>query len=439
MCTNFLLIPALPIDPIIVDNIAIIGSGIAGLGCAHFLQSRANVTVFEASDYVGGHSNTINIDEGGGSEAVLDTGFMVYNEVTYPLLTRLFADLDVPTKPTEMSFSVRHGASGVEWNGSGLTKLFAQRRNLLSLRHWRFLLQLNRFNKEAVTALNEPEWAEMTLKDYVEARGYGQDFLERYLVPMSSAVWSTPPEQMLLFPAMTLLRFWHNHGFLGLDTQHPWRTVDGGAREYVKRLIAPFHDRIRTNTPVKSVHVSGHGMVGVESADGIESFDKVIFATHADQALRLLASPSSLQRELLSPFAYQPNSVRVHTDPRFMPKTRRCWASWNYRSEATSDTSIHYWMNSLQGVSDKEDYFVSLNVGDRVPEAACKRAIDYDHPLFDLDAIKAQSRLPELNDTSGVTFFCGSYFRYGFHEDAFKSAVDLCTALVGSDPWEACA
>ena len=417
-----------------MDKIAIIGSGIAGLGCAHFLQNRAEITVFEAGDHVGGHSNTISIDEGD-REVVLDTGFMVYNEVTYPLLTRLFAELDVPTKPTQMSFSVHHGASGIEWNGTSVSALFAQRRNLFKLSHWRFLLQLNRFNKESVAALVEPQWAEMTLAEYVDARGYGQDFLERYLVPMSSAVWSTPAEEMLRFPAMTLVRFWHNHGFLGLNAQHPWRTVDGGAREYVKRLIAPFRERIHTSTPVLRVHVSGNGLVGVESARGIETFDKVIFATHADQALRMLELPTPLQRELLSPFAYQPNSVRVHTDPQFMPKTRGCWASWNYRSEE-SGTSTHYWMNYLQGVSEKDDYFVSLNVSDRVPAAACKRAIDYEHPLFDLDAIKAQRRLPELNDTSGVTFFCGSYFRYGFHEDAFKSAVDLCTTLAGSDPWE---
>jgi predicted NAD/FAD-binding protein len=416
-----------------VEKIAIIGSGIAGLGCAHFLHGQHELTIFEAADHVGGHSNTISIDENG-REIVLDTGFMVYNEVTYPLLTRLFAELNAPTKPTSMSFSVHHGASGLEWNGTSLNTVFAQRRNLLNPRHWRFVLQLNRFNKEAVAALDDPQWAVMTLEEYVDARGYGQDFLDRYLVPMSSAVWSTPRERMLRFPAVTLLRFWHNHGFLGLDSQHPWRTVDGGSREYVSRLMEPFKDRIHTNTPVSHVRISEDG-VEISSKRGTEHFDKVILATHADQALRLLDSPTPLQRELLAPFAYQPNSVRVHNDPKFMPKTRRCWASWNYRSEPAG-TSIHYWMNSLQGVSDQEDYFVSLNASERVPESACKRALDYEHPLFDLAAIQAQQRLPELNDARGVSFFCGSYFRYGFHEDAFKSAVDLCQTLLQRDPWE---
>ena len=366
---------------------------------------------------------------------------MVYNDVTYPNLIRLFEALEVPTKPAPMSFSVHHGPSGVEWNGSGLNTLFAQRKNLLSLRHWRFLRQLNRFNKEACDALDDPRWQEMTLGEYVSARGYGKDFLDRYLIPMSSAVWSAPRQKMLRFPAVTLLRFWYNHGFLGLDTQHPWRTVDGGAQEYVRRLIEPIRDRIHLNTPVGQVWRDADGVEIITHARGVERFDRVILATHAPQSLKLLESPTVLENELLSRFSYQPNEVKLHTDPRFMPDTRRCWAAWNYRSDVDGsevNATTHYWMNCLQGVSDQKNYFVSLNTSERVSDEDCLRKINYEHPLFDLEALRAQKRLPELNRTGNGnrTYYCGAWFRYGFHEDGLLSAVDLCHNLLGGDPWE---
>jgi predicted NAD/FAD-binding protein len=423
-----------------MERIAIIGSGIAGLGCAWFLNRKHDVTVFEADDHIGGHSNTITVDEDG-RDIPIDTGFMVYNDVTYPNLIRLFEALEVPTKSTSMSFSVHHGPSGLEWNGAGLNTLFAQRKNLFSLRHWRFLLQLNRFNKEAVSALDDPAFQNMNLAEYVEARNYGQDFLDQYLVPMSSAVWSTPPEKMLQFPAKTLLRFWFNHGFLGMDTRHPWRTVVGGSKEYVSRLVEPFREKIHLETPVSRIQRDGEGVDVVTERFGTQRFDKVILATHAPQSLKLLDDPSPLENELLSPFAYQPNAVKLHTDPQFMPESRRCWASWNYRSDSTGSdvkTTTHYWMNSLQGVSERENYFVSLNAGDRVAPDRCLKELDYEHPLFDLEAIEAQKRLPELNETKedNRTFFCGAWFRYGFHEDGILSAVNLCHNLLGGDPWE---
>ena len=425
-----------------MEKIAIVGSGISGLGCAYFLHKRHDLTIYEAASHVGGHSNTVTVPEEG-RDVPIDTGFMVYNEVTYPHLTRLFAELDVPTKLAPMSFSVHHGKSGLEWNGGGFNTLFGQRRNLLNLRHWRFLLRLNRFNKEAVAAIHEEPWRRMSLAEYVEARGYGQDFLERYLVPMSSAVWSTPPEEMLRFPAMTLLRFWFNHGFLGLHTQHPWRTVDGGSREYVKRLIEPFRDRILLETPVQRIVRSPEGVTVNAAGRPDALFDKVILATHADQALRLLSDPISLESEILSKFRFQPNQVCLHTDPRFMPATRRCWASWNYRTDpgppgGEDRATTHYWMNSLQGVSDRKNYFVSLNAGDGIPEEACLKRLDPEHPLFDLAAIDAQKRLPDLNraEDGTRTFFCGAWSRYGFHEDGFLSAVDLCAHLLGGDPWK---
>lgn len=335
-----------------------------------------------------------------------------------------------------MTFSVQHQRSGTEWNGDRFSTLFAQRRNLLNLRHWRFLLQLNRFNKEAVAALDEPQWAEMNLADYVEARGYGTDFLDRYLVPMSSAVWSTPPQKMLKFPAMTLVRFWFNHGFLGLSGRHQWRTVDGGSREYVRRLIRPFEDRIHTKSPALSVREAGDEVEVEISGEGAGTrrFDRVILAAHADQSLRMLAAPTPLQDELLRPFTYQANDVDLHSDVAFMPKKRLAWGSWNYRSDPGGNPSIHYWMNNLQGVSKKENYFVSLNSRDEISPDMIRKNLQYDHPLFDLDAMAAQARLPELN-VDGRIHFSGSYFRYGFHEDAFKSAVDLSQQLLEGDPW----
>jgi predicted NAD/FAD-binding protein len=423
-----------------MTTLAIIGAGVAGLGCAHFLHSRYNLTLFEQNDYPGGHTNTITVDEQG-RDVPIDTGFMVYNEVTYPNLTRLFRELDVKTKPTSMSFSVRHQPSGIEYNGAGLNRLFGRRRNLLSPRFWRLLMQMNRFNAEAIAALDDPAYAAHTIGRYVEERGYGEDFLNLFLVPMSAAVWSTPPDRMLDFPAVTLLRFFYNHGFLGLRTHHPWRTLEGGAKTYVAKMSAPWRSRVCLNS--RAVKVSrGPRSVRVVTADGAEArFDKVILASHADETLRLLADPTLAEQRLLSQFQYQPNTATLHTDPSFMPRTRACWASWNYRIDQEpgggTRPSTHYWMNSLQGVSQRRNYFVSLNSHDRVAPAAILRRIEYHHPLFNLGAIAAQRELPDLNrlGPGQTTYFCGSYFKYGFHEDAFTSGLECARAVTGEPLW----
>lgn len=424
-------------------SIAIIGTGIAGLGCAHFLHPEHDITVFEKDGHVGGHANTVCVREPETErELPIDTGFMVFNRVTYPLLCRLFETLRVPVKPTDMSFSVRDHATGIEWCGSSLNHLFAQRRNLVRWRFLRMVWQVDRFNREAVAALDDPAAASMTLREYVAARGYGADFLELYLVPMSSAVWSTPPEQMLQFPAATLLRFFHNHGFLGLHTQHPWWTVEGGSREYVKRLVAPWSDRIQRGRPVYRVERAASA-VAVVTADGERhEFDRVILATHADQALRLLADPTEDEIRVLSAFRYQKNTATLHTDVAVMPRTRRSWASWNYevarKNDGTMYPATHYWMNRLQEVSRRENYFVSINRAGHIAPERVLRRIAYEHPLFDLAAVRAQGDLPVLNRRAveGTrTFFAGSYFRYGFHEDAFMSAVDLSALLLDRDPW----
>lgn len=428
-----------------MKSIAIIGTGIAGMGCAHFLHRHHQVTLFEQNDYVGGHTNTVTTREPlSDREVPIDTGFMVFNRVTYPLLCRLFEALEVPVKPTDMSFSVSDLRNGIEWCGSSLNHIFAQRRNLLNWRFISMVRNIDRFNREALAAMDDPETAGLTLGEYVRRRGYGADFLEMYLVPMGGAVWSMPPARMLRFPAATLLRFFYNHGFLGLNTQHQWWTVDGGARQYVHRLTAPWRQHIQVGVGAAKVQRED-GVVWVTTTDGRRrAFDAVILATHADQALALLDDPTPPEREVLGRFHYQSNAATLHTDESVMPRTRRAWASWNYETvlgpEGELDPATHYWMNRLQGVSDRQNYFVSINRAEHIAPQKVLRRIAYHHPLFDLGAIEAQARLPQLNQRaaeSTQTYFAGSYFRYGFHEDAFKSAVDLSAQLLGGDPWNA--
>ena len=424
-------------------SLAIIGTGIAGMGSAHFLHRHYALTLFEQNAYTGGHTNTVTVPETGTGRLVpIDTGFMVFNYETYPHLARLFGQLNVPVKKTAMSFSVRHEDTGLEFAGSSLNHLFAQRRNLFRVRFLRLLLTVDRFNREAAPALSDPAWASVTLGDYVRRRGYGDDFLNLYLVPMSSAVWSMPPARMLEFPAITLLRFFHNHGFLGLHTQHQWWTVDGGSREYVTRLTQPWRDRIQHNVRVVRVRREPGGIT-VTTADGAtRQFDKVILACHGDEALRLLADPTPDESRLLGEFHYQPNVATLHTDTSVMPRTPLAWSAWNYSITRSTDghasPATHYWMNRLQGVSDRENYFVSINGADRIAPAKVLKTIHYDHPLFNLGAVRAQALLPRLNESARgrtETYFAGAWQRYGFHEDGLLSALNLSRFLLGRDPW----
>ena len=430
-----------------MPSLAIIGTGIAGLGCAHFLHRRFDLTLFEQNDYVGGHTHTVTVPEPRSAIAparsvAMDTGFMVFNKVTYPHLTRLFASLEVPIKPTAMSFSVRHADLGLEFAGSSLNHLFCQRRNLVRPRFWRLLSAINRFNTEAVTALADPATQNETLGDYVKRRGYGADFFDLYLVPMSSAVWSTPPELMLSFPATTLLRFFHNHGFLGLHTQHPWWTVEGGAKSYVEKITRPWRDRIRLRQPARRIVRTGDGVAVTTAVGETLLFDKVILACHGDQARQLLAAPTFDEDRLLREFRYQPNVATVHTDASVMPRTRLAWSSWNYeiageRNGRTS-TATHYWMNSLQGVSDRENYFVTINRPEAIASDRVLRRINYEHPLFSLGAVRAQAEIPALNAAARgttETYFAGAWQRFGFHEDGLLSAVRLSELLLEGDPW----
>lgn len=414
-----------------MEKVAIIGTGIAGMGCGHFLHQKYEITIFEQNNYIGGHTNTITVDEDGTS-VHMDTGFMVFNYPTYPNLVKLFEEIKAPVKKSDMSFSVQHLQSGLEFSGSGLDGVFAQRKNIFNVRYIKMLLQITRFNKESVKILDDPKYADYSLGQYIKEFNYGEDMLWKYLVPMSSAVWSTPMELMLDFSAVSLIRFFKNHGFLGLNTQHQWYTLHNGSQSYRELLIKPFKDKIFTNMAATNVVRKGIKALVTTSDGAIQEFDKVIFASHADQTLRLLDQPTADEKRLLSLFKYQYNSATIHTDESLMPKNKKVWSSWNYRMENINGKQVPttiYWMNRLQQVSKNKNYFVSISaIPDSIDKTKILKVIDYEHPLFDVEAMKAQKELYKLNE-QGPLYFCGSYFKYGFHEDAYTSAVELCKKL----------
>lgn len=411
-----------------MEKVAIIGTGIAGMGCGHLLQCKYHLTFYEEQDYIGGHTNTVTLEEHG-ETVYIDTGFMVFNQQTYPQLSRLFDKIHAPVKATDMSFSVQYLPDHLEYSGSSLNHLFAQRRNLFNPSFLKMLMQINRFNKESVAILDQPKYENYSIGRYISEFGYSQDMLWKYLIPMSSAVWSTPMEQILDFPAVSLIRFFKNHGFLGLDTQHQWYTLHNGSQSYRELLIKPFKDRIQLRKKVLEVSRMADGKVSVLAEDGSSSiYDRVILACHADQAYKILKDKTPDEVRLLSKFKYQPNKAVLHTDRNLMPKKKLTWSSWNYRVEKQGEAlvpSTIYWMNRLQQVSNHQDYFVSINPSSSIDEKKIIREIDYEHPLFDVPAMQAQKELPILNQ-HGPVYYCGSYFKYGFHEDAYASAVALC-------------
>ena len=414
-------------------RIAIVGTGVAGLSCAWRLKEIADLTLFESEKRPGGHSNTVMIEEEGRSIPI-DTGFIVFNKVTYPHLCSLFEELGIATKPSEMSLSVQHLERGLEYNGMGLNKLFAQRRNLANPRFLALLPEIMRFFRVGRRWLDEEAAGESDedLATFCKRHHFSPDFLELYLVPMSSAVWSTEPGRILDFPAATLLHFFHNHGFLGISTHHPWFTVEGGSKSYVEKMLAVL-GAPRLGDAVVAVEESDRGS-WVSTTSGLrERFDAVVLASHADQSLRLLIHPTQEQHRILSPFSYQKNEASLHTDASVMPRRYLAWASWNFRvgnhPHEYRRASTHYWMNALQGVSKRQNYFVSLNSTDLIDPLRVLYTTTYEHPIFTLDAIRAQRELPNLNHRGGI-YFCGSYFRYGFHEDACMAGFEAAKAVV---------
>lgn len=408
-------------------RIAIVGGGISGLTVAHLLHRDHAITVFEANDYIGGHTHTVDVDLGGERLAV-DTGFIVYNKRNYPNFTRLLAQLGVPTQPSTMGFSVRLEDPELEYNGSTLRQLFVQPRNLLRPRFYRMLADIIRFNRSAPRDIKDSV-AELTLGEYVEAGGYSREFVHHYLLPMGAAIWSSPAARVLDMPAAFFVRFFENHGLLTIDDRPEWRTVSGGSARYVERLIAPFADRIRLSSPVREIRRADHHVLVND-----ERFDEVVIACHSDQALRMLADPSDAERDVLSAIPYQANEVVLHTDTRLLPRRRRAWAAWNYHMSGKPDApvGVTYNMSLLQSLTASETLCVTLNDIDSIgPERIIGR-FTYFHPLFTVQGIRAQQRHGEISGQRR-THYCGAYWRNGFHEDGVVSALAVGRAF-GASP-----
>ncbi|QZI71732.1 FAD-dependent oxidoreductase [Pseudomonas protegens] len=410
-------------------KIAIIGSGIAGLTCAYVLNRRHDIRVYEAGSWIGGHTHTVDVSLNGETQSV-DTGFIVFNDWTYPNFIRLLGQIGVKFKPTEMSFSVCDPASGLEYNGNNLNSLFAQRRNLLSPGFWGMLRDILRFNKAALLDLQQQRIAaDTTLGDYLKNQGYGERFIQHYIVPMGSAIWSMSRVQMLGFPLQFFVRFFKNHGLLSVNNRPQWCVIEGGSSRYIEPLTAPFRQHIRLDCPVQRVERDELGVI-IHSAASSERFDKVVFACHSDQALQLLASPSQAEREILQALPYADNDVVLHTDTRLLPRRRLAWASWNYRLDTSGEkaAAVTYDMNILQGLKSDTTFCVSLNQTAAIDPTQILARFTYAHPQYSLDAVAAQGRWNELQGAQH-SFYCGAYWANGFHEDGVVSALRVAQAF----------
>jgi predicted NAD/FAD-binding protein len=408
------------------ERIAIVGTGIAGLTASYLLSRKHDLTVFEANDYVGGHSHTVMMPAADSAVGV-DTGFIVYNRRTYPNFCRLLEELAVPTQPSDMSFSFSDETTGLEYGAPELSRLFAQPANLVRPRFWRMLGQIRRFYRESprlLAAARQEE--ELSLEDYLTREGYDDAFKEDHLFPVAAAIWSGSRQRMGAFPARAFVRFFQNHGLLSFRDRPRWRTITGGSVRYVEKLSAPFKDRIRLSCPVTGIRRDDAGVTVTTPAAGAERFDKVVLACHADQALGLLEDPTPLERELLAAFPYGANDVILHSDTGLLPRRRAAWSSWNYHRLADGHTgvAVTYDQNRLQRLPTRTPYLVTLNRTEAIAPGLIHDRFVYHHPQYDARGIALQPRHAEL-DGQNRTHYCGAYWGYGFHEDGVVSGLNV--------------
>ncbi len=422
------------------QRIAIVGGGVSGLAATWLLQQRHDVRLFEKETVLGGHAHTVEVADAQGPVRI-DTGFVVYNERNYPLLSRLFAELDVPTQPTDMSFAYSLQPRGIEYSGTDLNTLFAQRRNLLRPRFLRMTADILRFNRLGKRLLAENGLADITLGEFLQVHRFGRGFTEDYLLPMAAAIWSCPSATMRQFPVRGFLEFFRNHGLLDIEGRPQWRTVVGGSRVYVQRLA----ERLAPGT-VRHAGVEQVSRVGtqwrVTTATDAETFDAVVFACHADDALRMLANPTLTQAAVLGACRFQPNRALLHTDTRLLPASRKVWSSWNYltREQGVDErsVSVSYYMNSLHRLNRREHYIISLNPWREPHPTTVLGEYHWRHPVMDTAAVEAQTRLPGLQGQNGI-YIAGAWTGFGFHEDGMRSAVEVAARLGCVPPWETAA
>lgn len=408
-------------------KVAVVGSGVAGMVAARRLfEAGHEVTLHEARDRIGGHTATVDVDLGPGRRYSVDTGFIVFNERTYPGFCALLDELGIAPRVSDMSFSARVDRDDVEYNGTSAWSLFAQKRNLVRPRFWRMIREILRFYREAPALLEDEGRSGPTLGEYLERGGYSSAFVDWHIIPMACAVWSGVPSDIRGFPARSLVRFFANHGFLEVDDRPPWLTIPGGSRTYADALLAPLRDRIRLSSPVSRVLPRDDGRVDVTANGATETFDRVLLACHSDQALAMIADPTPDERAVLGAIRYQPNEVVLHTDPSVMPRRKGAWAAWNVWTpdddRAVDDpVRVTYWMNQLQSLEGPDDLFVSLNSSGHIDPARVIESKVFHHPIFDSAAVAAQGRFEEIDGARGI-HYAGAYWSFGFHEDGVQSA-----------------